>query len=52
MKTSLALGIDIGGTNTNYGFITKNGTIVFQEEILTNGDKSISDLFNYKFDLL
>ena len=44
MKISLVLGIDIGGTNTIYGFITKNGTIVFQEEILTNGDKSISDL--------
>ena len=44
MKTSLVLGIDIGGTNTIYGFITKNGTIVFQEEIPTNGDKSISDL--------
>ena len=44
MKISLVLGIDIGGTNTSYGFVTKNGTIVFQEEILTNGDKSISDL--------
>ena len=44
MKISLVLGIDIGGTNTIYGFITKDGTIVFQEEIPTNGDKSISDL--------
>ena len=44
MKNSLVLGIDIGGTNTIYGFITKNGTILFKEEILTNGDKSITDL--------
>ena len=44
MKNSIVLGIDIGGTNTIYGFITKNGAIVFQEEIPTNGDKLITDL--------
>lgn len=44
MKNSLVLGIDIGGTNTIYGFIRNDGTIVFHEEILTNGDLPIFNL--------
>ena len=44
MEKSVVLGIDIGGTNTIYGFITREGTIVFHDEIPTNGSKSISNL--------
>lgn len=44
MKDTLTLGIDIGGTNTVYGFIKGNGNILLHEEIPTNGDKPISDL--------
>ena len=44
MEKSVVLGIDIGGTNTIYGFITCEGTIVFHDEIPTNGSKPISDL--------
>ena len=45
MKISLVLGIDIGGTNTIFGFITKNGIIVFQEEILDNFVFLLENLF-------
>ena len=44
MEKSVVLGIDIGGTNTIYGFITREGTIIFHDEIPTNGSKPISDL--------
>ena len=44
MEKSVVLGIDIGGTNTIYGFITCEGTIVFHDEIPTNGSKPILDL--------
>ena len=44
MEKSVVLGIDIGGTNTIYGYITRDGTIVFHDEIPTNGAKPISDL--------
>ena len=44
MEKSVVLGIDIGGTNTIYGFITRDGSIIFHDEIPTNGAKPISDL--------
>ena len=44
MKKSIALGIDIGGTNTVYGFIESGGTIVFHEEIPTHGSMPVMDL--------
>ena len=44
MKKSIALGIDIGGTNTIYGFIESGGTIVFHEEIPTHGSMPVMDL--------
>ena len=44
MKNSVALGIDIGGTNTIYGFIDLNGSILFHEEIPTHGSMPIIDL--------
>ena len=44
MKKSIALGIDMGGTNTIYGFIESGGTIVFHEEIPTHGSMPVMDL--------
>ena len=44
MKKSIALGIDIGGTNTIYGFIESGGTIIFHEEIPTHGSMPVMDL--------
>tara|TARA_B100000073_G_scaffold185176_1_gene153189 strand:+ start:17880 stop:18833 length:954 start_codon:yes stop_codon:yes gene_type:complete len=44
MKRSIALGIDIGGTNTVYGFIDEKGNVLYFKEIPTNGNKPIDDL--------
>ncbi|MDG1223590.1 MAG: ROK family protein, partial [Candidatus Marinimicrobia bacterium] len=44
MTKIVAVGIDIGGTNTVYGFIDEAGTILEYEEIPTRGDQPIEDL--------
>ena len=46
MKKSISLGIDIGGTNTIYGFIESGGTIVYHEEIPTHGSMPVMDLID------
>lgn len=45
----IALGIDIGGTNTVFGIVTKKGNIVFKESISTNGMDPAEDLFERIF---
>ena len=53
--TDVTLGIDIGGTNTVFGIVTKNGNIVFKDSIPTNGMDPAEELFERvfkKFDLL
>ena len=42
----IALGIDIGGTNTVYGFINRNGEVLHTNEIPTNGSKPIENLIS------
>jgi len=37
MENQVALGIDIGGTNTVYGLVTKEGQILYHHEIPTEG---------------
>ena len=44
MKKYISLGIDIGGTNTIYGFIESGGTTIFHEEIPTRGFMPVMDL--------
>ena len=44
MTKSVALGIDIGGTNTVYGFVSENGHVHHHEEIPTHGSKPVLDL--------
>ena len=44
MKRSIALGIDIGGTNTVYGFIDQDGNVLHSKEIPTKGNKPIDNL--------
>lgn len=46
MNKSIAVGIDIGGTNTIYGFIDKKGYIYKSQEIPTEGSKSIFNLLD------
>ena len=39
----LAIGIDIGGTNTKFGVVNKNGKILNQERMLTNENESVKE---------
>ena len=42
MKTEVTLGIDIGGTNTKYGFVDRNGEILEAGSIPTNANEDVS----------
>tara|TARA_A100001011_G_scaffold328818_1_gene353746 strand:- start:1216 stop:2163 length:948 start_codon:yes stop_codon:yes gene_type:complete len=44
MDSPVVLGIDIGGTNTVYGFISEDGHIHDHEEIPTKGADPVTDL--------
>ena len=44
MTESVALGIDIGGTNTVYGFVGNSGHVHHHKEIPTHGSKSKTGL--------
>ena len=46
MSNTVSIGIDIGGTNTVYGFITEDGSVIDYEEIPTRGDESIINLID------
>lgn len=48
-KLSVALGIDIGGTNTVFGFVDKNGKCVAESSIPTNSSESAEKLFERLF---
>ncbi|MBI89263.1 MAG: glucokinase [Candidatus Marinimicrobia bacterium] len=45
-KRSTVLGIDIGGTNTVYGFVNNETEVCFSEQIPTHGSLPISDLLD------
>ncbi|MFA8343302.1 MAG: ROK family protein [Rhodothermaceae bacterium] len=49
-KTKVTLGIDIGGTNTVFGLVTKDGECLHQSGVLTLADKPAGDLFNRLFE--
>jgi len=46
MTKSVALGIDIGGTNTVYGFVDKGGHVHHYKEIPTHGSNPVLELVN------
>lgn len=46
MISSLALGIDIGGTNTAFGLVDKRGHILAKGKIPTRGHDSLPDYIN------
>ena len=48
-KTNVAVGIDIGGTNTVFGFIDKKGKLVYESSILTNSHEKAELLFDRLF---
>ena len=45
MKTEVALGIDVGGTNTAFGFVDINGKCIAESSIPTKANNSAADLF-------
>ena len=46
MKTDIVLGIDIGGTNTVFGFVDEKGKCVAESSIPTNSNEPADMLFN------
>jgi glucokinase len=45
-KTEVTLGIDIGGTNTVFGYVDRIGNCVFESSIPTNSHESAEHLFS------
>ena len=43
MMAKYAIGIDIGGTNTKFGIVDKEGNIVQQDRLLTNEPEGVED---------
>jgi glucokinase len=46
MKIEVTLGIDVGGTNTAFGFVDVNGNCVAESSIQTKAQNSAADLFS------
>jgi glucokinase len=42
----LAIGIDIGGTNTKFGIVDRTGHILKQDRLLTNKHEAVQDFIN------
>ena len=43
----IAIGIDIGGTNTKFGFVEKSGEIIHQDSIPTMADGNVNDFIKF-----
>jgi glucokinase len=48
-RRKIAIGIDIGGTNTAFGFIDEHGKCIYQSSILTNPEMQADLLFERLF---
>jgi glucokinase len=46
MKIEVTLGIDVGGTNTAFGFVDVNGKCIVESSIPTKAQNSAADLFS------
>jgi glucokinase len=46
MKIEVTLGIDVGGTNTAFGFVDVNGKCIVESSIPTKAHNSAADLFS------
>ena len=46
MKQKVVLGIDIGGTNTAFGFVDADGILLVETSIPTHPKESAEQLFN------
>lgn len=41
LQKELAIGIDVGGTNTKFGIVNRQGEILIQDRILTNEHENV-----------
>ena len=46
MTTEIAIGIDIGGTNTAFGFVDEEGNCLYQGSVPTGQTESYESFFN------
>lgn len=49
MKKKIAVGIDIGGTNTAFGFVDKDGKCVYESSMPTYAEQKANQLFERLF---
>lgn len=49
MKKKVAIGIDVGGTNTVFGFVDETGQCIYESTIMTHADQDADQLFNRLF---
>ncbi|MEQ9426048.1 MAG: ROK family protein [Cyclobacteriaceae bacterium] len=52
MKKEIAIGIDIGGTNTKFGLVDRNGEIIHQDSMPTMADGNVNDFIKFLHDKL
>ncbi|MBK9958263.1 MAG: ROK family protein [Chitinophagaceae bacterium] len=52
MDKNFAVGIDIGGTNTKFGVVNRNGEIIEQDRLLTNAYEQVEDFIDAVHQLL
>lgn len=47
--TKVVIGVDVGGTNTVFGFVDKNGKLIYESSIPTNANEKADLLFERLF---
>jgi len=52
LDKNFAVGIDIGGTNTKFGVVNRNGEIIEQDRLLTNAYEQVEDFIDAVHQLL
>ncbi|HMT97386.1 MAG TPA: ROK family protein [Ferruginibacter sp.] len=52
MEKKFAVGIDIGGTNTKFGIVNRNGDIIEQDRLMTNAYDQVEDFIDAVHQLL
>jgi len=52
LDKNFAVGIDIGGTNTKFGVVNRNGEIIEQDRLLTNAYEQVEDFIDALHQLL
>ena len=48
-QKDLSIGIDVGGTNTKFGIVNRNGEILMQDRILTNEHENVEGFIDELF---